>query len=179
MAEMTKTKSAKSDVCPRPLSQSTYRYTIDEFLSRCLNYKGKRVFFYDTCAMNEYRYNRGELEAETIQTLKNGTMLSSIFESFAFIENNDEYLSHSTHYWRELVPGGKLLEFFVHDDNAMEWATSVLDNKHNRVFIDIVPLVHSLPLGAVRNWLKFVCRKFEDIPIGAELPHKPFPTTFM
>jgi len=177
---MTKQKTKTTgEKVPRDLKSSAYRYTVDEFLTVLVNCD-EVVLFYDTCNMCEYRYTKTAVAFEDAEQYSNDdTTLDSIFGAFAVDE--DKYLEHRADYWKCLVPGGDLLEFFVHhEDQAMEYATTKLNTpRSQRVYMDCVSLVHSIPVGAVHKWLKFVGRQFSEIPRGNNIKHKPFRTTFM
>jgi hypothetical protein len=178
---MTKTKQKTKEFVARKLRASSYRYTIDEFLSLLVVCSGENdcVLLRDVCDMSEYSYSKLGMDAEDIAIRTNNSgMLSGIFGDFAAHE--DTYLDHQEKYWARLVPGGSLLERFVHKDNAIEYtATKLLvKNSLTNVYKSHVPLLHAIPTKAVHTWLEFVGRKFDDISRDDRNEYTPFDTYF-
>jgi hypothetical protein len=140
-----------------------------------------QILLYDTCNMAEYDYFKFKMREKDVKThVKKECGLNEIFNAFVI---DDDCLEHSDNYWKNLVPGGDLLEAHVLEPEegyyvgATECAMTRLDIQPDSVvFINSVPLVHVLPLGAVRAWLKFVGRKFSAISRDDKNEHTPFCT---
>ena len=179
---MSKQKTKPS---PRSIINNDYRYTVDELLSLMIVCGDDQVLLYDTCNMHEYNYAMTTMHDRDVKKhTEEEKALTDIFE--AFIISTDECLKHSDVYWKKLAPGADLLEAHLlepdegHHKDAVDYAQTKLNIQSNLpVLIDRVPLVHALPLPAVRDWLKFVGRKFSDIPRDDDNKHIPFCTRVM
>ena len=172
----------KTNLSPRKFYDSQYRYTVDEILSLMVVCGDNQVLLYDICDMTEYNFSRYEMpQKDVTKYTKEECTLSDIFETF--IISPDDCIKHDIEYWNRLAPGADLLESYVlapeegyHPDASERAQTRLNTQSDSYVSMRRVPLVHVLPTEAVRAWLKFVGRKFSDIPRDDENKHTPFCT---
>lgn len=144
-----------------------------------------QVLLYDNCDMSEYRYHKISLEKDAVKVhVESEQQLHKIFESFTL--DPDVFMEYEDQYWESLAPGSKLLSSIIaesDDDNAAgyEYPQTRLNPTAAGSYVpmDVLPLVHALPVDAVHKWLKFVGRKFSDIPQDTENKHIPFNTIVM
>lgn len=179
------TSKQKTNAVPRKVGASQYRYTVDEILSLMVVCNNGQVLLYDTCDMTEYNYSKYTMREKYVQKYtKEECPLEDIFETFVI--TSDDCLKHSWEYWKRLVPGADLLYAHIlepeegYHADASEYAQTKLNTQPNCVVLmDRVPLVHALPIDGVHAWLKFVGRKFSDIPRDNENKHTPFCTVVL